>query len=695
MDRESQATIGVVRAPHESDTRLQQVLDNTSALVFAKDAQGRYLFINRRFEQLCGHGSDEILGRRDEEIFSPELASRFRHNDLRVLREQRAIEFEETADFGDGPRIFLSSKFPLCNALGVADAVCCMATDITERKRMEQALSTSALAVSQSEEEDLYRQLAAYLATILGVDGAFIATFDPARPGQLRVLAFFLDGSIRENFSYALAGTPCEIVIEQGSHIFPSRLHELFPGDGDFSRLRMESLAGHALTDTNGRPVGLLVIFSRRPLEQRGFIESVLKIFSVRVNAEFERAAAAQALRASEARLRQAQKMEVVGQLTGGIAHDFNNLLTSIMGYIVLAAERESAATDHRLGGYLAQAQRSCERARDLIQQMLVFSRGGHGTPRTLKLAPFVADALSSVRPALPAAMSIALGFDTNTEGCVRVDPLQAEQVLLNLCLNARDAMPADGTLTIDVVQHAACDLICTACAAPINGEFMELAVIDTGHGIAPETMARMFDPFFTTKEAGKGTGMGLAMVHGIVHEHGGHIVVESAVGSGSRFRVFWPAIEEERDSTSVHQRPRSGAARTMKPLLQGHVLLVDDDESVADFMRELLQENGLNVTRAAGGEAAIALVEADPLRFDVVLTDQVMPKLTGLEVARRLRAVRPELPVMLYTGYGDGVAGQDPATLGLVAILRKPIDSAGLMEALRKAIRPNRFARP
>jgi PAS domain S-box-containing protein len=447
MERDTPARRGAARALNAGDTRLQQVLDNTSALIFAKDDQGRYLFVNRRFEELSGHHTDEILGRRDDEIFSPALAARFRHNDLIVLRQQRAIEFEETADFGDGPRIFLSSKFPLFNADGIADAVCGMATDITERKRVEEALSASALAVSQSEEEALYRQLAGYLATILGVDGAFIAAFDPAKPGQIRVLAFFLDGGIRENFSYALAGTPCEVVIERGLQIFPSRLHEMFPGDGEFSRLRMESLAGHALTDAHGKPTGLLVVFSRRPMQQSRFIESVLKIFSVRINAEFERAAAAQALRASEARLRQAQKMEVVGQLTGGIAHDFNNLLTSIMGYITLAGERDSAATDQRLGGYLAQAQRSCERARDLIQQMLVFSRGGQGTPRTLQLAPFVTDALATVRSALPASMSVASAFDTNMTGCVRVDPLQAEQVLLNLCLNARDAMPANGTL--------------------------------------------------------------------------------------------------------------------------------------------------------------------------------------------------------------------------------------------------------
>jgi CheY-like chemotaxis protein len=222
----------------------------------------------------------------------------------------------------------------------------------------------------------------------------------------------------------------------------------------------------------------------------------------------------------------------------------------------------------------------------------------------------------------------------------------------------------------------------------------MELSVTDTGHGIPPPVMARMFDPFFTTKEAGKGTGMGLAMVHGIVHEHGGHIVVESVVGSGSRFRVFWPTCDEVSCESDVDQPvSASTSARRRKPPLRGHVLLVDDDATVADFMVEMLQANGLTVTRAASGESALALFEAEPRSFDVVLTDQVMPKLPGTEVARRLRAMRPDLPVVLYTGYGDGVGGQDAAALGLAAILHKPVDLPTLVAVLQKAIGQPRTA--
>ncbi|MDQ1342623.1 MAG: hypothetical protein QG571_1241, partial [Pseudomonadota bacterium] len=208
------------RALQDSETRLQQVLDNTSAVIFAKDNQGRYLFVNREFETLAGRPTSEVLGHTDDEVFPPQIATRFRYNDLRVLHEKRAIEFEEAGDFGGGPRTFLSAKFPLFDADGQIYAVCGVATDITERKRLEEALSSAALAVSTSEADSLYRELARYLATILGVDGAFIATIEPAQPGQLRMLAFHFDGQTRENFSYPQVGTPCETVIGHGYRFY-------------------------------------------------------------------------------------------------------------------------------------------------------------------------------------------------------------------------------------------------------------------------------------------------------------------------------------------------------------------------------------------------------------------------------------------------------------------------------------------
>jgi PAS domain S-box-containing protein len=935
MDLESPLLQPTRQALLDSENRLQQVLDNSGAIFFAKDSRGRYLFVNREFERVTARTASEILGRTDDDIFPPELAARFRHNDLRVLLEKRSIQFEEAADFGEGLRTFISSKFPLLDTEGVPYAVCGMSADITDRKRMEDAFSAAALAVSQSEEETLYRQLARYLSTILGVDGAFIATVGADKPCDLRMLAFHLDGQVRENFSYPIFGTPCETVVGHGFRLYPSRLSELFPLDEDFRRLGLESYAGHPLVDVAGRPLGLVAVVARRPFQDPALVEATLRIFAMRVNAELERATAAAALRASEAnyrqifeasedsifvhdwetgaivdvnlracesygytrdellglrvrdlsadeppyseaealrwiehakregsvgfewrrrnkdgslhwddvrlkrakiggqmrivaftreiterkaaeealraseeqyravfnasadalvlwnsrservdvnpayermygyrrdevlegarareldedhrqlqgriiartlagesyhgeietvrrdggrfpielrtipirhrgephvlamirdlteprrveqervqleaRLRQAQKMEAVGQLAGGIAHDFNNLLTSIMGYVALAGGREAALGDSRLAGYLAQAQRSCERARDLIQQILMFSRGHRGSPRAVSLATVVRGAL----PTLQAGMPATLEFDVQANepvAAVHADPVQVEQVLLNLCINARDATDGVGHVRIGVSPLRMAGLLCSGCRQSVDGRFVELFVEDDGQGMTAELMERIFEPFFSTKETGKGSGMGLAMVHGIVHEHGGHVIVESSPGRGSRFRVVWPALTDHQD-VGPGEPDWVASSHAPRPALQGAVLVVDDEETVGEFMRELLDTWGLQAVCMSRPEAALEVVRAEPRRFDVLITDQSMPKMSGMELAQRIRRVRADLPIILYTGHGEGLAGDEVAAAGLSAVMRKPIDEVQLGQVLTRCL--------
>jgi PAS domain S-box-containing protein len=386
-----------------------------------------------------------------------------------------------------------------------------------------------------------------------------------------------------------------------------------------------------------------------------------------------------------EAQLRQAQKMEAIGQLTGGIAHDFNNLLTSIMGYVSLAGGRDAALADHRLAGYLAQAQRSCERARDLIRQMLMFSRGYQGSPRAVSLASVVSSALPTLRAGMPATLEFGVQVDESVP-LVQADPAQVEQVLLNLCINARDATDGIGHLRIGVHPMPEAHLVCSGCRQPIDGKFVELAVEDDGQGMAPELIERIFEPFFSTKETGKGSGMGLAMVHGIVHEHGGHVVVESHPGHGARFRLAWPALAERPGATSS-DRPGSASSRAPRPVLAGSVLVVDDDETVGRFMRELLETWGLQAVCLHQPEAACELVRADPARFDVLITDHSMPKMSGTELARRIRQFHAELPIVLYSGHGGVLDSDEAGAAGLSAILRKPIDPDELARTLARCL--------
>jgi len=386
-----------------------------------------------------------------------------------------------------------------------------------------------------------------------------------------------------------------------------------------------------------------------------------------------------------EGQLRQAQKMEAIGHLTGGIAHDFNNILSSIMGHILLAMERQAPFGDEKLTHYLERANRSAQRARDLIQQMLIFSRGQRREPKSLALPPLVKESSKLLKATLPSSLEMHTELAGELPN-VMLDPIQIEQVLMNLCINARDAMAGSGSIVVRLHYLAGLDTVCTACRQPVTGDFVELAVHDTGPGIAPEILERMFEPFFSTKSRGKGSGMGLATVHGIVHEHGGHIVVDTTPGEGAKFRILFKPAE----SMSLEKaQPEPVASASSRPhlALTGQVLVVDDEESVGEFMKELLESWGLEVTLKTCSLAAQTAFVSCPQQFDLVITDQVMPKMTGLILAQRFLNIRPNLPIILYTGYSDSLTEQQFRESGIRAILRKPVDFNELFTAVKYAL--------
>jgi CheY-like chemotaxis protein len=372
--------------------------------------------------------------------------------------------------------------------------------------------------------------------------------------------------------------------------------------------------------------------------------------------------------------------MEAIGQLTGGIAHDFNNILASVMGYVVLAEERASDRDDAKGVEYLSQALASCRRARDLIQQMLTFSRGGRGEPRAVDLVALVRETAPMLRASLPSTLELALRCEQRVPP-VWVDEVQAHQVLLNLAINARDAMAGAGVVTIAVQRRGAIVGTCSSCRHGFAGDFVELGVADRGAGIAAELVERIFDPFFTTKAPGKGSGMGLSTVHGIVHEYGGHVVVDSTPGEGTAFRILWPASTATARASPIAERPVKRRTR-----LAGSVLLVDDEPAVLGSMRETMLHWGLQVDAYAQPEAALAAFEAAPDTYDVVVTDLAMPHLSGVELAARLRE-RRRLPVVLVSGYVDERSLSAARELGLRAPLRKPVETDLLRAAIEAAL--------
>ena len=378
--------------------------------------------------------------------------------------------------------------------------------------------------------------------------------------------------------------------------------------------------------------------------------------------------------------LLQAQKMEAIGQLTGGIAHDFNNILTIILGHASLLQDTEMMRADPLLGEYVDEIQQAGERARDLVRNMLRFSRGNtsEGEVVALSAEPIVREVVRMLTATIPSSIQLGTGIDHDVAS-VRIDPVELHQLITNLVINARDAVGGIGTIQIALGNRRRTRDTCTACHAIVEGEFVELSVSDTGTGIAPEHLSTIFEPFFTTKEVGKGTGLGLAVVHGIVHKVGGHIEVRSAVGSGTTISLLFPPVHQapagaDSGTASLPARPAAG---------QAHVMVVDDEPVLTRLLRTVLESRGMRVSSYNDSQAAFAAFKTAPGAVDLVVTDQTMPGLTGDELARRMLAIRADLPVLLCTGYSDRIDSTTAAAIGIRRYLPKPVAMSELVRAV------------
>jgi PAS domain S-box-containing protein len=374
-----------------------------------------------------------------------------------------------------------------------------------------------------------------------------------------------------------------------------------------------------------------------------------------------------------EERLRQSQKLEAIGRLAGGVAHDFNNMLTAIGGYTALALERlgESSPVHEDLD----EVRKATERATVLTRQLLAFSRKQVLQPELLNLNGIVVELESMLRPLLGEDVVVTTECDPAL-GPIEADPSQLQQVVLNLVVNARDAMPGGGRITIETANAD----IGEDDPAIEPGRYVSLTVRDTGEGIDEQTIGRIFEPFFTTKESGKGTGLGLATVYGIVKQSGGYVVVDSELGHGTAFSIFLPRVHEARVALPAHE-PLAVQEPDPEPEATETVLLVEDEDVVRRLVKQVLEQSGYAVLEARDGAQALELGRDRPV--DLLLTDMVMPKLGGVEVAAALRKVRPELKVLYMSGYAEGALA--PGALGpATTLLEKPFSFATLTEKVR-----------
>ncbi len=382
-----------------------------------------------------------------------------------------------------------------------------------------------------------------------------------------------------------------------------------------------------------------------------------------------------------EAELRQAQKLEAIGTLAGGIAHDFNNILTAIFGFTELA--QMEAKDNPNLRKRLDQLLTAATRARDLVRQILTFSRRSEHQKMPLQISLLIKESLKLLRASLPATIDIRTNIASDEQ--TLADPTQIHQMIMNLATNAFHAMEEKGgvlgiSLTATTIDAATAHAINTDLAP---GRYLRLEVSDTGCGMDPATMEKIFEPYFTTKEQGKGTGLGLAVVHGIVKSHGGAIQVTSQPGFGSVFTILLPIAPVETSD------PAAAAPAATLPHQTGtaRIMVVDDEETIRFLAEEFLTRAGHRVTSFATPTAALQEFSRQPARWDLVVTDLTMPEGTGLDLAARLRVIRPELPVILCSGYNEVVGEEQLAAAGIAHCLRKPLLQKELLDAVVKVL--------
>ncbi|MDB4929829.1 MAG: domain S-box protein [Myxococcaceae bacterium] len=626
------------RAAEEERARLAAIVESCDEAILGKDLDGRITSWNAGAEQLYGYSRAEMLGRPAALLVRPDRPDEEAGLLARVARGERVVHFETERVCRDGATVPVSlSVSPIRDADGKVVGASSIARDLSAQHR-----AAAASAESARVQQLFFASSPVPIVLFDAVTLEFVAVNDAAMT---------LYGYGREEF-LRLRLTDLRLPTEASTGA-------LVCGEGT------EEWRGGA---THRRKDGttLQVEIQSRPHRLDGR--------AVRM-AVFQDVTDKQQL---EAQLRQSQKMEAVGRLAGGVAHDFNNLLSVILGYAELAIGDLRPGEPMR--DDLGEIKRAAERAAGLTQQLLAFSRQQILAPRVLDLAEVVAGTEKMLRRLVGEDVALTLLAAPGAALC-RVDPGQVEQVVMNLVVNARDAMPAGGQLTIET---SAIDLDVAYAAEHLDvaaGRYVLLSVTDTGCGIDKATMARIFEPFFTTKEKGKGTGLGLSTVFGIVKQSGGHVWVYSEPGVGTTFKVYLPRVDERAEALP----PSAPLASTDHGTET--VLLVEDEEAVRNLVRQVLRRGGYHVIDAANAGQALLHCEQFGARIHLLLTDVIMPQMSGRQLAERLAPMRPDMRVLYMSGYTENSIVHHGVLDAGIAYLAKPVTPARLLKKVREVL--------
>jgi PAS domain S-box-containing protein len=624
------------------------LLDAFPDLLYMLDAAGRFTFINNRLAHIFEVDRESLTGRPWEELFSdPAVHTRLRYhmNERRTgVRETRRLEFSVATPNG-------VSALLECSARGLYAAgdphqqgrfigTYGVLQDVSEVARARRALQQS-----ESKFHALFME---------SPDAVFISRLD--------------DGQVIEG--NALFGEWQHLASTQAA----ATDHFLWPSPA----ARNEFVAAlHRSPEHLGLSVERNLSGTARYFEINARLidleDQPCMLATVRDRSR-ERQAELQQLEL-QSQLQQAGKMEALGQLAGGIAHDFNNILASIIGYAELVLTSRHRLEESKLNDYLREVVTAGHRARDLISQMLTFTRATRGEPRPVDLADALAAVSRMLRAAIPSTIRITTQVESDLPSVI-LDPVQFQQVVMNLMINARDAITGTGEITLQV-GHSTDTAPCQICGEHLSGRHIVVAVRDTGHGISPQDLQRIFDMYFTTRAPGKGTGIGLWLVDGMVHAAGGHLTIDTEPGKGSQFTVHLPF---ERAPAPL-ETPRSLIGD-----LGGRIVVVDDEVSVSSFLGEILRHSGFETVVFNESPKALDYLVMHLDDIALLVTDLAMPMLSGMDLAQFVKGRNPELPVIAITGFRQTHDMRRLQEIGVDHLLAKPFGIEDLLEVVRSA---------
>jgi PAS domain S-box-containing protein len=628
----------------ESSANFDMVVANAPVPIFVQTA-GRFRVLNPAALKLFGAGSpQELIGQPVMDRIHPDERNEAVRRRRILVEEKRPLpEVERGYLKLDGSNVDVEVSAVPYRHEG-EDGVFVIARDVTERRRAERALRDSEARFRTAfENASVGIHLASLQGVFLEVNQAYSRMLGCApedlagrrvteliHPEDLRARLRFVGGLLSGRI--AAGEQECRLVHRDGSVVW-ARIWTTIQREQD------------------GTPLYLI---------------SIVQDITARKRASEEK-------ETLERHLLQVQKMEAIGALAGGIAHDFNNILAGIIGYTELALMTEGASTD-----YLQETMRAAMRARDLVKQILTFSRQTDEERAPVPAAAIVKEVAKFLRATAPSTIAIESNISPHPI-TVLGNSVELHQILMNLCTNAIHAIgDQPGTIEISAVPTAVPGNMANAPPDLAPGAYVKIAVRDTGAGVPSEIQSRIFDPYFTTKEKGSGTGLGLAVVHGIVKKYKGGIRLDSAPGQGATFSIFLPQVALPAASTERPQAIRGGS---------GRILLVDDEKMLTDVGEKTLARLGYQVTSRTSPFEALELFKAKPLGFDLVITDQTMPGMTGDELSAELMRINPKVPVILCTGYSHSLDEAGAAARGISAFVMKPMVMAAIDATIRKVL--------